>query len=69
MAFREWPPNRILLLSIGWIFAIFALLVWLFSTSVAQVELNGLLELVTLLIGPPLFLWVLWLSLKRRSAG
>lgn len=77
MAFREWPPSRILLLSIGWIFAIFALLGWLFFTSVAEAERSGgvgafsfaLGESATLLLGPPLLLWVLWRSLRRRSGG
>lgn len=75
MDFREWPLRRILLLSAGWIFAVFALLVWSLSRSLAEAELNGgvgafsirLHECATLLLGPPLVLWFLWLILRRRS--
>jgi hypothetical protein len=79
MDFREWPSRRILLLSAGWIFAILALFVWLFSrmASVAESELGGgvgavsfgLFESAALLFGPPLLLWGLWLALRRRSGG
>jgi hypothetical protein len=79
MDFREWPPRRIFLLSVGWVFAILALFVWLVSrmSSAAGDELGGgvgavsfgLFESAALLFGPPLLLWCLWLALRRRSEG
>lgn len=75
MDFQEWPLRRILLLSAGWIFAVLALLVGLLAMapSMAEAELSGgvgafsigLYECVTLLLGPPLVLWFLWLVLRR----
>ena len=74
MDFREWPPRRILLLSVGWIFVILALLALLLFRMVSAAEGGGgvgavsvgILESATLLFGPPLLLWLLWLVLRRR---
>ena len=74
MSFREWPLRRILLLSVGWIFASLLLLAWLIfrMLSVPEVELSGtgavsfgLYEAATVLFGPPLLLWLSWLVSRR----
>jgi hypothetical protein len=79
MDFREWPPRRILLMSVGWVVAILALLVGLLFriASVAEAEHGGgvgafslgLLEFAAFLLGPPLLLWFFWLVLRRRPEG
>ena len=78
MDFREWPPRRILLLSISW-FVSLALLAWLLLRipSVAEAELSGgvgafsigLFEFAAFLLGPPLLLWVIWLVLRRQPGN
>lgn len=77
MNFREWPPKRLILLSAGWIFAVLALLAFLLFRMVSAAETGGgtgavslgILEFATLLLGPPLLLWLLWLVLRRRPAA
>jgi hypothetical protein len=77
MDFREWPPRRILLLSVVWILAIRALSAFLLFRMVSAAEAGGgvgafslgILESATVLLGPPLLLWLLWLILRRRPAA